>query len=195
MRRFGLLVPLYAVIPFGLGVAAFWVLVVLFSVFRFANCPEWVSLSSTPVNTTRIAGYYKDVVYLQMQDETLFCNSQNGWRKCPPPIYEWDQEEAPAWLLEHFKLIPDSSVLIRQETRFTTLDEVRYYALLDNGQLLQCPTSLKAEIQKIIDSGEILWLGVIVGLIIFFGGWFLKILIEEGTPVLWDWFGRGKVIK
>ena len=195
MRRFGLLVPLYAVIPFGLGVAAFWVLVVLFSVFRFANCPEWVSLSSTPVNTTRIAGYYKDVVYLQMQDETLYCNSQNGWQKCPSPIYIWDQEEAPAWLMEHFKIIPDSSVLIRQETRFTTLDEVRYYALLDNGQLLQCPTSLKAEIQKIIDSGEILWLGVIVGLIIFFGGWFLKILIEEGTPVLWDWFGRGKIIK
>ena len=195
MRRFGLLVPLYAAIPFGLGVAAFWVLIVLFSVFRFANCPEWVSLSSTPVNTTRIAGYYKDVVYLQMQDETLYCNSQNDWRKCPPPIYEWDQEEAPAWLLEHFTLIPDSSVLIRQETRFTTLDEVRYYALLDNGQLLQCPTSLKAEIQKIIDSGEILWLGGIVGLIIFFGDWFLKILIEEGTPVLWDWFGRGKIIK
>jgi len=195
MRRFGILIPLYSLLPFGLGVATLMGLFNLFDAFRFFNCPTWERVGASPANTSRIGGYYKSVVYLQMQDGTLECNSKNGWQPCPPPIYAWDQEDAPNWLVEHFEIIPDNNGLIKQEIRFTTLHEVRYYVLLDNGLLLQCSTTLKAEIQKILYSKEIVGLLLLVGIIVFSSGWFLKIFIEEGAPVLSDWSGNIKRIK
>ena len=195
MRRFGVLIPFYSLIPVGLGVAAFWAFIVLIGAFRFMNCPDWTLLSPAPVNATGITGYYKNVVYLQLQDGTLSCNAQNGWQKCPPPPIAWEHEDAPDWVITHFEVIPNNNSLIKQETRFVPLVEIRYYALLDNGQVLQCSTTWTAEVRNILYSREILWLLLLVGIIIFSGGWFLKIVIEEGAPVLSDWFGNIKRIK
>jgi len=195
MRRFGFLMPLYSVIPVGLGVASLWAITILFGAFRFTHCPAWQVLSSTPANTARITGYHKNVVYLQMQDGTLYCNSQGGWQKCSPPFYAWKQDDAPDWLIKYFEVIPDNKGLIKQETRFTILEEVHYYALLDGGQILQCPTTWIEDIRDVLYSREILGLLALVGIILFSGGWFFKIFIEEGAPVLSDWSGNIKRIK
>lgn len=195
MRRFGILIPFYSLIPVGLGVAALWVLVTLLGAFRFMNCPDWTLLSPAPVNAARITGYYKNVVYLQMQDGTPYCNSQNGWQKCPSPPITWEQKDAPDWVIKYFEIIPGNNSSVKQETRFTLLGEIRYYTLLDSGQVLYCSSTWTAEVKGILYSREIVWLLLLVGMMTFTGGWFLKIVIEEGAPVLSDWFGNIKRIK
>jgi hypothetical protein len=195
MRRFGFLMPFHTVFPVGLGVASLWIMTVLFGALRFAHCPEWVPLGSAPANTARITGYYKNVTYLQMQDGTLYCNSKGAWQNCPPPFQAWEQEDAPDWLNKYFEIIPGAKGTIKLETRFATLGDIRYVALLEDGKIMTCATTWTADIRNVLYSREILGLLLLVGIMIFSSGWFLKIFIEEGDPVLSDWFGNIKRIK
>ena len=187
--------PLYTMFPVGLGIASFWLMTVLFGALRFAHCPAWVSLGFAPANTARITGYYKNVTYLQMQDETIYCNLQGGWQKCPQPFHAWEQEDAPNWLIKYFEIIPDSKGLIQQETRFAILSDLHYLALLNDGRIMHCSTTWTADIRDVLNSRELLGFLLLVGIIIFSGGWFFKIFIEEGAPVISDWFGNVKRIK
>jgi hypothetical protein len=195
MRRFGFLMPFHTIFPVGLGVASLWLMIVLFGALRFARCPEWVSLGSAPANTARITGHNKNITYLQMQDGTLYCNSTGGWQKCPPPFQAWQQKDAPDWLNKYFEIIPGNKGAVKLETRFTILGDIHYVALLDDGQMMLCSTRWTADIRNVLYSREILGLLLLAGIMIFCCGWFLRIFIQEGDPVISDWSGNVKRVK
>ncbi len=186
--------PAYAIFPFIAGVVLLLACVEIFSLLRFSRCSPWTALPSAPEKPVRLVDAFDDRVYVQAADETTYCHNAQGWRTCNMSPFPPKFVSAPEWLTARFVSIPDFGE-IAQLARARTMLNVQYYALLENGNVWSCLTTIGAESENVFRSSAILLLLIPFGLACWCFYSLLMIQIRRGEPTLWDFFGRGTRIK
>ncbi|MCB9111014.1 MAG: hypothetical protein H6634_07175 [Anaerolineales bacterium] len=183
--------PLYSLIPTALGLFMVWIFFEIFGLLGYTHCTDWQFFESAPRGNFRIVNIVKDKIYLRSQDGTLYCTISGQWQKCSPPVFESTQEDAPIWLHSYFTL-PAAQAEPIQLTRISSRN---YFALLENGEIWSCSTNFQTESNQIVHSRAVILLVIpaLIGFACF--AIFMKIFIERGSPVLWDFFGRGRRVK
>jgi hypothetical protein len=187
--------PWYSIIPVGLGLLMLWAFITIFSLFGYINCTNWDFFLPAPSNDVRIIGALKNTIYVQSQDGTIYCNAQNGWKKCGISTFVVSHKDAPRWLNSYFKFIPEDVAVIQIARAGNDYLGYSNVALLENRHIWSCPYSFKSEVDQLMSSGAVIWL--VIPAVIGFGCmlWFLKIFAESGSPTYWDFWGRGTRVK
>ena len=72
---------------------------------------------------------------------------------------------------------------------------ISYHSLLENGQIYACSTDFNSEIEKVLFSVSALWLALPAAAGVWSAAAFINLFIRQGTPTLWDFWGRGTKIK
>jgi hypothetical protein len=195
LDRLAVLFPFYSIIPVSLGLIAVWIFFTVFSILRFINCPAWENLSPAPVNTIQIVSYTNDILFVKTDGGKIYCNKGSEWQICSLPTYPSSNENAPKWLRNYSDIILQKQISIKVLTRINGYADTTYLALSNQNEIWQCSTTFVSEVNEIVYSWKVLLLIIPVMLGLFSIWWFFKILIEEGYPVIWDWWGKGKRIK
>ncbi|HEX2998007.1 MAG TPA: hypothetical protein VHP14_24495 [Anaerolineales bacterium] len=186
--------PLYSIIPLGIGAVMLWAVIMIFGLLQFTNCPAWGFVQSTPNSDVRIIGALKEKVYLQAGDGTIHCNAQNQWQNCVMSTFVLSHKDAPVWLHPYFSSVPEHAS-VTQLTRMGDVSGNSYYALLDNNQIWACQTDFFSELKHILTSRAVLWLILPAGIGLWCAAVVLKIFAEEASPTWWDFGGRGTKVK
>ena len=168
--------------------------IILFNGFRFTQCSSWDLLPSTPEGTSEILGAVKNTPYLKTNTGKVFCLSNQEWSNCISPAYDFEIDSAPFWTMKTITQYVKSGN-IKQVIRSNGYLKTNYYMLLMNGDIYNCSTSIKDEINQILSSSQLF---VILIPVVGFGlslVFFIKFFLREGDPTFWDFWGRGTKIK
>ena len=186
--------PPYSILPAGLGVLMFWVLITVFNLFGFTKCTAWNLIQSAPRDDVRIIGALKNSIYVQTQDGAIYCNAQNGWNKCNISTFVFSHKDAPQWF-KSFKFIPEDAAVVQIARTGNDFSGYSNVVLLENKHIWVCPYSLKSEIEQLVSSGAVIWLVIPAAIGLGCLLWFLMIFAESGSPTFWDFLGRGTKVK
>ncbi len=187
--------PWYSIIPVGLGVLMIWAFLTILNILGFTNCTDWKSLQSAPMKDMRVTGFFKNVVYLQAQDGTTYCNEQNRWQACDTDTWFLSHKDAPTWFNPWFGELPTEAKAVQLTLAGSPYFEHSYIALLEDDQIWSCPKHTREEVEGIMQTGAVIWLILPVAVGIACAAWFMRIFIQHGSPTLWDFWGRGTRIK
>jgi len=187
--------PWYSIIPAGVGILMLLTFLAALNILGFTNCTEWKFLQSAPMKDMRVIGAFKNIVYLQAQDGSTYCNKHNGWERCVADTWLVSHQDVPAWFNPWFNTIPVEAGAVQLTLAGDFYLGQTHFALLDDGQIWSCPSNFKLETEHIIQSGAVI--GLIIPIVIGAGCflWFLNIFAEYGSPTLWGFRGRGTKIK
>jgi hypothetical protein len=187
--------PVYSFIPTGLGILMLWVLITVFNLLGYSQCAGWKSIQPAPMGEVRVIGASKNDIYVQTPDGTLYCSTQNSWKKCKISTFVFSHKDAPLWFSAAFKFIPEAAAAAQITRAGNDYQGYSNVVLLENRHIWVCPYSLQAEIDELVSSGTVIWLvlpAVIgVGCVV----WFFMIFAKFGSPTVWDFSGRGTKVK
>lgn len=198
MTRIKISMPIKSLLPLGLGMASIWAFLTAYSLAGFLICPNWQPVIQAPNDTASIRTYYNHVIFIETQSGKILCTEPTSanWEECSLPSSPWERKEAPAWLTRQFKIIPDQQIPIHQVVKIIVFDTLYNFALSEDDQIWGCSNLYSENLDQIASSGVLLFLLIPAGTGLLSAAWWFKIYIEEGHPMIWDWWsGRGKPIK
>jgi hypothetical protein len=190
--RFSL--PLVALLPVILGILMTSMFFTMADWLGFTHCSAWFPLSDPPEKVDRFIDVFGENVYLQTNEEGIYCFQQSQWKKCMLPPYRAKLHTAPNWLVSNFISLPSQDG-ITQLIRANKFLDSTYYALSESGKVWACSTDFETQFAGMYHSGAIMLLVVPFGLACWSAGSFLNIFARYANPVYWDFLGRGTRIK
>lgn len=186
--------PWYAVVPIASGILMLWLLLSLFNWLGFSHCAAWTSLPRAPEMPVRLVDAFGGRVYVRTETDHILCHEQGRWADCMGSPYPPRLGQAPDWLVNNFIAVPVAGTIV-QLIRVSAFMDMTYYALLDSGEVIRCDARLDSQLVSMVRSGLVLLLILPLAALIWSLAVFLRIFILRGSPVLWDFFGRGTRIK
>lgn len=194
MRRFTISLPLFSIVPMGIGMLMLVGFLAIFNALRFIQCSPWASLQKPPGDADALLGTPLKRLYVRTTNNAIYCLAKEQWSKCTLPPYALQPDEAPAWLAGRLEANFQTGPVL-QVIRAGSISDVTYYALLADRRLLACSTNFTIEVENTFQSSLFVWLLIPTGGILWCSAWFINIVIKYGQPTYWDFSGRGRRVK
>jgi hypothetical protein len=183
--------PVYALWPFIIAVAAAAGFIYGFDALRYLSCEPWTRLPASPRPGVQLLAAFSKGIYINDASGGIYCFARGAWSRCTYPTFNTLSKDFPEWVKGYLKppSIPEQLVDIHRNDNIIVID---YYALTGSGAIYQCATNFQDETTRIFmaPSGLILLVPAII--LVIAGVWFVRIATVSGQPRYTDWDGNDR---
>jgi hypothetical protein len=180
--------PVYALWPLILIVAAAAAFLYLFDALRYITCEPWTRLPSSPRPGAQLLAAFSNKIYINDDSGGVYCYAHGGWNRCTYPTFNTLSKDQPGWEIRYLQppSIQEPLIDLHRNDNIVAID---YFALTGSGTIYQCATNFQDETTRIVlaPSGLILLVPAII--LVIAVTWFVRIAVVSGQPKYTTWDG------